>query len=591
MTVTVRPRGINVPDNFDRREFIAKAAKGGAAFTLLGAGGTLLDACGGNGSTTKSSSTTTTLAPTKAVQVGVNQPPKGATLGGNITMGVEAEESGMDPTYAHFDSTGVMYARTVYDPLAMITFTGDVVPYLAETIVPNSTFTEWTITLRPGLTFHDGTTCDGAALTFCMQHFQSSLLTNFALTYWKKNGVKTTGPLSCTISMTDPWVAFPAWLAGYIGGQVAYVFSPTAYMKGETYLNTNPVGTGPFMFKKWEVGNFFETVRNPHYWRKDALGRQLPYLDSWTFKPLPDVSSRLDALEADTLQIMHTDDDPTIIQMEGNKKIDVLLDSEITLGEPDCNFGMINVTDPLLKDIRLRQALAYCFNQEQYGTDIGRGLLKPITGPFPSPSPYYGTTSYPAYNLAKAQALVKSWSADHGGAKPSIKYTTTTAQTSLVSAAFVQAQYQAAGFDVNVGTVQQSALINDALAGGYQVFAWRQFASIDPDLNYVFWSSTGGVIDFSRNHDPKVDAALDRARQSTEQSVRIAAYQEVAERFAVDLPYIWASRDVWSIGALKSVQNWNNSTTPAASGVPGNQRGCPMISGIIWPTEIWLNNA
>ena len=64
--------------------------------------------------------------------MGVNQPPKGTMLGGNVTMGVEAEESGMDPTYAHFDSTGVMYARTVYDPLAMITFTGDVVPYLAE---------------------------------------------------------------------------------------------------------------------------------------------------------------------------------------------------------------------------------------------------------------------------------------------------------------------------------------------------------------------------------------------------------------------------------------------------------------------------
>ena len=128
---------------------------------------------------------------------------------------------------------------------------------------------------------------------------------------------------------------------------------------------------------------------------------------------------------------------------------------------------------------------------------------------------------------------------------------------------------------MNVGTVQQSALINDALAGGYQVFAWRQFASIDPDLNYVFWSSTGGVIDFSRNDDPKIDAALDRARQSTEQSVRVEAYQEVAERFAVDLPYIWASRDVWSIGALKSVQNWNNSTTPASSASPPTSAAAP----------------
>jgi peptide/nickel transport system substrate-binding protein len=180
---------------------------------------------------------------------------------------------------------------------------------------------------------------------------------------------------------------------------------------------------------------------------------------------------------------------------------------------------------------------------------------------------------------------VASWSKDNAGAKPSIKYTTTTAPTSLTSASFVQQQYQAAGFDVTVEQVQQSALINDALAGGYQVFAWRQFASIDPDLNYVFWSSTGGAIDFSRNDDPKVDSALDRARQTTDPSVRIAAYQEVAERFAVDLPYIWASRDVWSVAAIKAVQNWNNSTTL------DGKRGCPMLSGIIWPTEIWLDPA
>lgn len=575
---------MNVPENFDRRAFLAKAAKGGAAFTLLGAGGTLLDACGGNGSST--AVTTTTLPGNKATRLGVNPPPKGARLGGGVTMGVEAEESSMDPTEAHFDSTGVCYARTVYDPLAMVTFNGDVVPYLAESIVPNTTFTEWTITLRKGVTFHDNTPCDGAALTFCMQQYQASGLTSFLVTYWKANGVKQTGPLSCTISMTDPWVAFPAWLAGYIGGQMAYVFSPTQFKKSESLLAVHPVGTGPFMFQQWEVNNHFTVVRNPNYWRKDALGRQLPYLDSWTFKPLPDVSSRYYALEAGTLQIMHTDDDPTIIEMEGNSKVDVLLDNEVPIGEPDCDFGMVNMVDPVLKDVRLRQALAHSFDQEAYHIDIGRGIDRTTTGPFAPPSPYYAPTGYPSYDLAKAQALVKAWSAEHGGAPPSITYTSVSSPSANVSSAFVQQQFQRAGFHVSVADVQQSALIDDALAGGYQVFAWRQFASIDPDLNYPFWSSVGGIVDFTRNDDPKIDAALDRARQTTDPATRLAAYQEVADRFAIDLPYLWQDRDVWSVGALKSVQNWNNPTT-----VTGNVRGCPMLSGIIWPTEIWLQNA
>ncbi len=573
-----------MPSNYDRREFLAKAAKGGAAFTLLGAGGTLLEACGGNGNnTTKQTSTTVSTA--KAKQIGVNPPPASAKLGGSLTMGTEAEESSMDPTEAHFDSTGVCYARAVYDPLAMVTFSGDVVPYLAESIVPNNTFTQWTITLRPGLTFHDGTPCDGAALLFNMKEYYASSLVNFALTYFKKGGLKQTGPLSVTLTMTDPWVAFPAWLAGYIGGQIAYVFSPTQFRKGESVLATHPVGTGPFTFVKWEVNNFITFNRNPHYWRKDAMGRRLPYLESLTYKPLPAVTTRYDALDGGSLQIMHTDDDPTILLMEANKKIDVLLDDEVHIGEPDCNFGMVNTSNSVLKDIRLRQALAYCFSQEDYCSDIGKGLLKPITGPFPSPSPYYAPTNYPGYDPQKAKSLVAAWSADHGGAKPTIKYTTTATPESATSAAFVQQFYEQAGFDVTVGTVQQSALIDDAVFGDYEVFAWRQFASIDPDLNYVFWSSTGGAIDFSRNHDPVIDNALNVARQTTDSATRIGAYQTVAERFAVDLPYIWASRDVWSIGALKTVQNWNNPTT-----VTGDQRGCPMLSGIIWPTEIWTED-
>ena len=68
---------------------------------------------------------------------------------------------------------------------------------------------------------------------------------------------------------------------------------------------------------------------------------------------------------------------------------------------------MINVADPALKDIRLRQALAYCFNQEAYCADIGRGLARRRS---PAPSRLRALTTvplrYPAYNLAKAQALV-----------------------------------------------------------------------------------------------------------------------------------------------------------------------------------------
>ena len=86
--------------------------------------------------------------------------------GGSLTFGVDAEEQGFDPTQARFDEVGVMYARTVFDPLTIVTASGGWAPYLAESVVPNSSYTSWTVTLRPNVVFHDGTPCNGACLLY-----------------------------------------------------------------------------------------------------------------------------------------------------------------------------------------------------------------------------------------------------------------------------------------------------------------------------------------------------------------------------------------------------------------------------------------
>ena len=145
--------------------------------------------------------------------------------GGSLVFGVDAEESGFDPTTARFDEVGVMYARTVFDPLTIILANGDWAPYLAESVVPNASYTSWTITLRPNLVFHDGTPCNGAALTTNLQAQAKSLLTGVVISPTLVS-ITQTGPLAVTITFKSPWVPFPYYLAGGIGGQIAYVVAP-----------------------------------------------------------------------------------------------------------------------------------------------------------------------------------------------------------------------------------------------------------------------------------------------------------------------------------------------------------------------------
>ncbi len=571
----------------DRRTFLAGSLKAGAAVGAAGLGGALLEACGGSSSSKGTSPTLSTLPKKQAEAIGVSTAkPK---MGGSVTMATEAEEAGMDPTQAHFDATGVCYARAVFDPLTIVLSDGTVAPYLAESVTPNSTYTSWEITVRPNVVFHDGTPCDGQALLFCMREYLKSLLTNFAFTNYvnvksPNTAVTQSGPRSIVVHMEQPWVPFDYWLAGYIGGQIAYMFSPKAWTKSETTFNTHPIGTGPFKVVDWVVGSHFSLTKNPHYWRKDARGNQLPYVDSFTFKPIPDPPTRYSALASGTVQLIHTDDDPSIIEISHNSSLWAVGDNELPVGEPDIDFAMVNCSDPVMKDIRLRQALAYATNQKQLNQVIGKGITTPTDGIFPAPSPYASNTHYPGFDLAKAKSLVASWMKDHGNKPPSITYTTTATTTSETDAAIVQSQWQAAGFQVKVGTVEQATLIDDALLGKYQVFAWRQFANVNPDLNYVFWATTSGPINFARNEDPKIQSALDRARQSTSPAVQKAAYQELDDRLAVDLPYIYMGRDVWYLAATKSLQNWNNPTSP------GGKRGLSFLGGTTWPTELWLDS-
>jgi ABC-type transport system substrate-binding protein len=136
-------------------------------------------------------------------------------------MGLEADEAGFDPTYAHFDSVGVCYARTVYDPLAIPLADGTVAPYLAQSITPNGDHTEWTITLRPHVFFHDGTPCNAFAVAYCMNQCKASQLVNFTLGYMDEAKPVNGSDVALIVKMNRPWVTLPDRLYGYTGGQVA----------------------------------------------------------------------------------------------------------------------------------------------------------------------------------------------------------------------------------------------------------------------------------------------------------------------------------------------------------------------------------
>ena len=558
-------------DPIDRRSFLARGTATGVGIAAIGASGGLLAACSsGSGS----SSTTGAIAThPNGVSTATPKP------GGALVFGVDAEEKGFSPTQGTFDEVGILYARTVFDPLMILAADSTPQPYLAQSVTPNGDYTVWTITMRPNLVFHNGSPCDAAAVAANFAAHKASALTGPAIT--TIDTVTVTSPLVVTITMKSPWVPFDYYLTGGIGGQFAFIAEPN-------WLNsnsqTNPVGTGPFVFQEWVPNDHFTATKNPHYWRSGY-----PYLDSITYKPIPDPDQLLSSLTSGSVDIMHSDTPNAISTLRSDTSLGYVDDSTNVAGESDMGCLLLNLDKPPFNNLKVRQATAYAISSAQYVKVIDQGIFPTSNGPFSSNSPYYvADNGYPVYNVSKAKQLVQE-AQQETGQPVSVTVNHVPDPTTTRIAEYLQQALQTAGITVTLSPIQQAQIINTALLGTFQAQVWRQFGAVDPDMNYIFWSPTnantpGFSINMARNTDPAMQTALLQGRKSPNKSDRIAAYQQVSKLLGSDIPYVWYDRTVWAIGAQPTVENFDNPTTPTGAKAFG------LIGGAIWPTQIWLNS-
>ena len=494
--------------------------------------------------------------------------------GGSLTFGIDTEESGFDPSTARWDEGGFLYGRSVMDPLAVVNASGGVEPYLAESITSNEDFTSFTVNLRPGIVFHDGTPLDANALHLNIEKQSTSVLTGPAFAD-QISSASVTGPLAVTIAMKTSWAPFPYYLAQ---AQTGYIAAPA--MLNNPNGTSHPIGTGPFLFSDWVPNSHMTATRNPHYWRKGY-----PYLNSITFKPIIDPNARANALQTGEVDIMHTNSPSSLLQFRGNKSWSYYDNSGQVVGQPTVQCIMLNTSTAPFNNKTLRTAMAMCINQVQFSKVVNKGIDAPMSGLFIPGSEYYTKTTYPKYNPTQAAKLVKQVQQQTG--KPvSFTLNSTSNADVLRAAQFVQQAFQTAGMKVNINIAAQAALINDALGGTYQATLWRQFGAVDPDLNYVWWSTQTTApplaLNMARNSDPRIQTALLAGRTTNNKADRVKAYQQVNQYLAEDIPYVWFGRDTWAVVANPKVQNFANPTTLQHS------KAVAFDEGVLWPTQIWM---
>lgn len=517
--------------------------------------------------------------------------------GGSITVGVEAETNSWLPGVIATGGSAVNIAQTFYDPLVVRTEDGKAEPFLAESLEPNADFTQWTLTLRPGVKFHDGTELTAQVLKANFDDYltvpTSNLVGNF-------RGVEmaVVDELTVTYDLDRANVAFPDLLLGPAG----WPFSIEAARQYGAEAGANPVGTGPFVFESWVRDDRLVVTRNDDYWWPEEDGP--PYLDEIVFRPIPDEQSRLTSMQAGELDAFYTVRGNIIAQAR-----EAADEGSLQIYEFMGNNGdqlILNTLVPPLDDSRVRLALGYGLNQEDLIDALGNAGVAPVRTQFFGPEdPYYSeeaADAYPTFDPERAQDLLDEYIDDEdrsdgkpAGAPISLDVECRAIPEHRAMTQVVQAEWGALGIEVNLSFAEQaqhfqaaigSPQSNPPFAGDFMVKCWRGGQEVDPYLALarLFGPAEQEPVNFTNFHDDLVAEQLEVLRTESDPDARIAAAEALMLHFDEEMPVIWAGGTPYMIGARPGLQNIDGWT------LPDGTLGEGVTGAVTMWAQVWISD-
>ncbi|WP_254244079.1 ABC transporter substrate-binding protein [Hymenobacter sp. BRD128] len=336
-----------------------------------------------------------------------------------------------------------------------------------------------------------------------------------------------------------------------------YVVPHEAVLKYGKDFREHPVGTGPFQFKVWDEGNVLLYHRNPGYWRKDAQGRQLPYLKAVAISFIADRKTEfLTFLQGklDFLSGIREGSRDLILNPDGSVRTDFQgrfnlqkapylnteylgfqLDSAKLIGE-QASQGRA------LRDVRVRQALSYAINRPELLAYVLNYVGRPGESGFvPAALPSFSPARVPGYTYQpqKARALLKAAGYDPG--RPLRLRLSTVAERKAV-AEYLQKNWADVGVQVQID-VNQSAAQQELVDNGRAAFFSKSWLGDYPDAeNYLalFYSPNFSPAGPDKTHykSREYDQLYARAIREQDAARRTELYQAMDRLVVRDQPVI-----------------------------------------------------
>ncbi len=526
---------------------------------VLAAAMAALTGCGGGGTgktaeTTAAAAAETTEAATIAAGESVSQDT-------DIVAAMLVDFTTMDPMDTSDTLSGGIQ-RLMMDGLFGFDDEMKIIPMLATGYEANDDATEFTIKLREGVQFSDGTPWNAEAAKANLDRWgdknlglkRTTLLCNVL------KGTEIVDDYTVKVTLESPFGAFIPTLAH----PACVCVSPKVIEKGNEEAAKAPVGTGQYTFVEWVAGEHATIALNKDWWGYDADicgGTALVDPDAGfktiTFKPVSENATRVAMLQSGDAQLIWPVPTESIESLRG--------DSNVTVGQEEgivVRYLMMNNQKAPFNDVRVRQAINYAINKEAYCAVVKNGVATPATSVIGPAVQYYKGNEVYAYDIEKAKALLTE-AGYPDGFKTSIMCASTTANTKQCE--FLQQQLAQVGIEVEINALE-SAVVNqkiqdvDVPGSGAEV-----------EMYVIGWSPSTGDADWgirpllaSESEPPmsynicyyendEVDQLLQDALSTADDAKRAEAYTKAQDIIWEESPLICLANDANTWATSKNV--------------------------------------
>lgn len=437
---------------------------------------------------------------------------KGGAYKDVLSVAIRDEPASLDP---HLNTQLVSEAvrREIYDFLVIKDEEGNLQPSLA-TGWENVDDTTIRFSLRDDVIFHNGEkmTAEDVRYTIVRASEKSGSAPLFQSV--DTENTKVIDNTTLELKLKEPMAPIFNFLSSPEGGILC---KKAVEELGDDEFGRSPVGSGPLKLKNWTTGTSIELERNDEYWGEKPAYKTL------LVKFIAEPANRTIELETGGVDLIYDVSTNDIERISENEELRLISGTGLKH-----TYISISMEDPVMKDIRVREALAYALDMDSIVDAVFTGTAKTSDSVI-SPNIFgYKSMGVNPYDPDQARALLKE-----AGYEDSLEITVkgydNTQFVDILEIA--QNMWKAVGVTAKVDIMEYAAFAEQEAAGEIQLGISAFTASSgDPDQALGLWKSGyGGVL---QGNDAKIDEYLDKGRSVYDETEREALYQEAQE-------YMW----------------------------------------------------